>query len=348
MIRSLSIWLCCFSCITAEVVTLVDPYSPVPEDKTVVWSPIFQATWEAMNSKLGGKPKRIEPPNEFMARLDRFKWKKQAVMPESGWGVWAGEATSSFLKQVNEEAKKIGGEKPFRLSEAEGPGTIACFGLLNRNVEFEKEFYRSSKLALKFGQKKESVKFFGAKHDVVEGYGTSVKVIASRPVTGSHVLEISCKATDEKVILYLPSEPQDFATAIKWINFWRKNWKPGDTGKFDHGYLHEGDDVRIPYISLEAEADLSTILQSKRFYGKPGDPWTVRRAEQRTHFELFEKGASIRAEVSIEIDPFSEAPRLVPRNFFYDRPFFVFLWRDNAAWPYFGAWMGDTSALQAF
>jgi len=48
-------------------------------------------------------------------------------------------------------------------------------------------------------------------------------------------------------------------------------------------------------------------------------------------------------------DPFAEPqPRGHPRQFIYDHPFFVFLWRDGAAWPYFGAWIGDASALKAF
>jgi hypothetical protein len=38
----------------------------------------------------------------------------------------------------------------------------------------------------------------------------------------------------------------------------------------------------------------------------------------------------------------------VPRRFLYDRPFFVFLWREGAEWPYFGAWIGDESSLEPF
>jgi hypothetical protein len=69
-----------------------------------------------------------------------------------------------------------------------------------------------------------------------------------------------------------------------------------------------------------------------------------------TRFELFEKGASVRVEASIEEDPFGgySGPTTVPRRFIYDRPFFVFLWRDGAEWPYFGVWIGDATALQKF
>jgi hypothetical protein len=73
------------------------------------------------------------------------------------------------------------------------------------------------------------------------------------------------------------------------------------------------------------------------------------RAEQKTKFALSEKGAEARVEVSIEAGPFGPAPEpppVTPRKFIYDRPFFIFLWRDKAEWPYIGVWVGDTTALQ--
>jgi beta-galactosidase/beta-glucuronidase len=114
--------------------------------------------------------------------------------------------------------------------------------------------------------------------------------------------------------------------------------------------LHEGDVVQVPYLSLDVTEDMAGRLRGWRFYGGEGDPWTIRRAEQVTKFELFEKGARVRVETSIESDPFAGdiGPTPVPRRFIYDRPFFVFLWRDGAEWPYFGAWIGDASALREF
>jgi hypothetical protein len=110
--------------------------------------------------------------------------------------------------------------------------------------------------------------------------------------------------------------------------------------------LRSSDEIRIPYIDLESNADLVSKLGGTRHYGKT--PWTIIRAEQLTRFHLHEKGARVHAEVSLaasfgDVDPFSES-----RRFIYDRPFFVFLWRDGAEWPYFGAWIGDVTALKAF
>lgn len=242
------------------------------------------------------------------------------------------------------------GEEPFKLSGEQILGTIACFGLLDREVEFEKPFYRSAKAPLEFGLGKIPVRFFGTDGDNAESFGESVEVLSYRPVDGSFALEVSCKGTDEKVILYRPAKAQDFATACRWVGQWRKDFdvKAALPGNWDERLLHEGDEVRVPYVSLDATADFAGALQGGRFYGKPGDPWAIRIAKQKTKFELHEKGARVRVETSIEADPFSEEPRNVPRRFIYDRPFFVFLWREKAEWPYLGVWVGDASALRKF
>lgn len=334
----------------AEVVTLPDPYSEIPKHGSVVWSPLFQATWDAMNTHFGGKPEKIDPQNDLMSRLDSFRWEPENVMPEAGWKTWAGVATDEFLKKVNAEAAHLtGGNNPlFDLSEERDPDTIASFGLLDREVEFLKPLHRSVRVPMEFGVGKSSVHFFGTKGEQAAAYGEAIKVLAYRPVDGSHALEISCKEGDDKVILYLPAKSQNFASACQWIREWRQSWRPGSHGAWDHGHLHRGDELRIPYVSLNTVAEFSEQLNSRCHYQTSGDPWTIRRAEQRTQFELFEKGARVRLLASIELDPFAGPPPTIPRRFIYDRPFFVFLWRDQAHWPYLAVRVGDASILHKF
>lgn len=340
--------------IHGEILTLAHPDEPLPEKNTVIWSPLFQATWDKLNSELGGKPDKIEPPNALMEKLDSFRWNAEDIMPNGSWKTWSGPATSDFLKQVNREATAITKEPhgPFKLM-AENPGSRAAFGLLDREVEFQKEFIRSRSAALKFrlGEGEVPVNFFGARYEMIEEIQDTIRILAFRPVDKSHAIQIRCKQADDTVILYLPATPQTFATACSWLRTWREQYKLDSerTGAWNDPLLHYGDDVRIPYVDLESNADLTPKLDSDRIYENL--PWKINRAEQLTRFKLHEKGARVRAEVSIEAEPFGDEPTpspVIPRKFIYDRPFFVFLWRDNAEWPYFGAWMGDSSALKPF
>lgn len=338
------------SAVHADVVMLAHPGEALPEKSTVVWSPLFQATWDKLNSELGGKPKKVEPPNALMAILDSFKWDADKVMPDSSWKTWNGPVTADFLKQVNAEAATITREKegPFRLA-TEDPDNRAAFGLLDRVVTFQKAFVRSRKAPMDFqanGQKT-AVQFFGARDEMIGPMAESIRVLAYRPVDGSHAVQIGCKEADDTVILYFPAEPQDFATACSWLRTWRSQYKPdiNQAGAWNDPWLHIGDEIRIPYLDLESTADLASKLGGVRQHGNK--PWTITRAEQFIRFQLHEKGARVRGEASIGADPFANPPG-TPRKFIYDRPFFVFLWRDKAEWPYFGAWIGDSSALKAF
>jgi hypothetical protein len=286
-----------------------------------------------------------------MAELDSFKWQPDQVMPSGSWKTWSGPATQDFLKQVNREAATITKEAqgPFTLMQ-ENPANRAAFGLLDREVVFTREFFRSRKAQLNFrtnGEEK-PVSFFGVRGETSGEMGACVRVLAYRPIDHSHAIQIQCKEADDTVILYLPPKPQDFTTACAWLRTWRKQSNPDNnrTNEWDDPILHRSDAISIPYIELESNADLTSRLTGLRYHGNT--PWLITRAEQFTRLELHEKGARVRAEVSIEAEPFAGPPPVFPRQFIYDRPFFVFLWRDGAEWPYFGAWIGDDSALQKF
>jgi hypothetical protein len=342
------------SAVHAEVVTLAHPGEALPEKSTVIWSPLFQATWDTLNAELGGKPKKVEPPNALMAKLDSFKWDAGKVLPDGSWKSWSGPATADFLKRVNQEAAALTKEKdgPFKLA-TEHPDHRAAFGLLDRTVAFRKAFARCHKAPMDFqlnGQKT-AVRFFGAQEEMIGGMSDSIRVLAYRPVDRSHAIQIRCKEADDTVILYLPAKPQDFTTACAWLRTWRSPSKSDAASamQWNDPSLHRGDEIRIPYVDLESTSDLTSKLGGIRFHGNK--PWEIARAEQFTRFQLHEKGARVRVEVSIAAaDPFGDPFTVTtfPRKFIYDRPFFVFLWRDKAEWPYFGAWIGDTSALKAF
>jgi hypothetical protein len=290
----------------------------------------------------------------LMERLDHFQWNPESVMPEGGWKVWGGRATPEFVKQVNDEARQMFGEADFKVVDPvlhPNPKliSVACFGLLQREVEFVVPFHRSLRLPLRFGKERQPVRFFGSMGEQSERYGKNVKVLAFRPVDRSFALEIACKDTADKVILYRPAERQDFSKACEWIKQWRADHDSESSlpGSWEDRRLHWNDELRIPYVSFATVADMKDQLKGDRYYEGSPVPWFISRAEQKTKFELHEKGARLRVSNSTQMDPFAGPPPTVPRKFIFDRPFFVFLWRDKAEWPYLGVWVGDVSALES-
>lgn len=335
----------------ADIVALPHPGEKLSATSTVIWSPLFQAAWDKMNARFEGPPVRLDPPNQMMTALDSFGWEPNEVMPEGSWKTWCAPATRDFLNQVNREALAITKEAdgPFSLNK-ESDKSPAFFGLLAREVAFHHPFYRSMKFPMNFmvNQVSHPVQFFGVLGELSADYRNSVRVLTWRPTDGSHAIQIRSKQADESVILYLPPADQDFSTACRWIRTWRMPVEPASNsfGAEDDPFLHGEDQVQIPCLSLESKTNFVAQLGGLRYYRKSMVPWTISRAEQVTRFQLDEKGARVNVMASGQADPFA-AP-LVSRKFLYNRPFFVFLWRDKAEWPYFGAWIGDESALKPF
>lgn len=341
-------WLACIA--SGQVLSLMHPAEPMPEKRTVIWSPTFQAAWDALNKDLGGKPEKVVPPNKMMNMLDEFVWDAEATMPKGAWKAWAGPASQAFVDEVNRQAAEItmNDQKAFHIAQ-ESPDSRVAFALLSRRVTFKKAFVRAKNDALDFqaGGKSHAVAYFGLPRTSAGTRGSCVRVLAYRPAERSHAIQIECRENDDTVVLYQPAKQLDFLTACAWIRTWRKEppHKENLAGQWNDPRIHDMDDVRIPYLKIDVVTDFTSKLASFRYYNNV--PWGIVRAEQISSFRLHEKGAAVEVRASIGADPFGgvERPVLVPRRFHYDRPFFVFLWRSDAEWPYFGAWIGDSTTL---
>jgi len=333
----------------AEIVAVAHPGENLAHDQIVVWSPLFQAAWDDLHRGLGA-PVKIDPPNALMDRLDHFTWKADAVMPRDHWKVWAGDATKDLIDKANAEAARMTGEKkgPFQIEPR--PNARIALGLLDRDLVFKKPLHRSVDAPLVFHSAvgtKPKVRFFGTRRKASGGYGGVVRVLAYQ--AGSHALQIASDA-DDSAVLYLPEKPVSFIESCAKLREWRSMKLAGAYGSAQDPALHEKDDVRIPVLKLANTTDFVPLLGSERYF-ENGGPWKLYKAEQRLKFQLTEKGAKLRVEVATGIDAFGEPPPpppMTPRFFHYDRPFFVFLWRDGAEWPYFGAWIGNGTPMEAY
>lgn len=344
--------LACVAALRAEVRGVSHPEEEFPGDATVVWTPVFQAGWDAMNRQLGGTPRKCS--NRLAAKLDRFEWQAAEVLPEGRWRAWSGPATAEFFGRVDREAAEfLGGEAgPFQPVEGR-PGGVAFYALLDAELAFWRPFHRSRKVAMAFhgaGGETRRVHFWGVRGEESADFNDSVRVLGWRPSLGCHAVQLRCLGgTDETLVLFRPPEPQDFATACRWVRTWRRAWRPRpeQANRAGDPALHAHDTLRVPYLVLQAEADFKDRLQGLREYAGR-DEFVLSAARQRVDFELHERGARARVAAEGGADPFGAPPQGFPRDFSYDRPFFVFLWRDQAEWPYFGAWIGDAAAMHAW
>ena len=67
--------------VVAETKAVLTTDTQPNESTTLVWSPLFQASWDKLNSSFNGKLVKVEPENKVMETLDHFKWKEKAILP---------------------------------------------------------------------------------------------------------------------------------------------------------------------------------------------------------------------------------------------------------------------------
>lgn len=341
--------------VIADPLAILDVHEAPKPGVTVVWSPLFQASWDQLNAEHGGKPTKVVPPNALVDFLDNFTWNTDAVMPDGGYAVFAGPATPDFINATSQSVRERF-KVELEVQPVASKNALAVIGIMIRNLSFERRFFRAEKAALPFSDttgKVHQVQFFGTAGIHSDGYGDAVEVVEYFKGGESFLLRMATNQKNEDLVVFRPGEPLSIAHAVTRVKAALKNAVKGQDGALNDGRLHKNDIVKIPFLTMDAETNFARQLQGARSYAGEKDPWEITSATQITKLDLSEEGARIRVETEISDMPFGVEPesvkvRYVPRHFICDVPFFVFAWRKDAEWPYFASWIDSGAALKTF
>jgi hypothetical protein len=318
------------------------PDVPCNPGEVRIWTAAMQlAADRIVGSKSGRTLERVSPPNPNLDAVAKFQWDETAVLPETGWFVEAGPATEALAARATEKWRMLAGPKApaFRVV---GSGEAAFAGI-KRDFVFRRAFARAGELKLPWGKEKTPVSFFGTCEERSERH-SEVRVLMYQPAERAYALQFPAKEGDDTLVLYLPSETATLKAAMEDVRKWRSEW-PRESGgpNAQDPRLHARDDLRVPVIDLTCEGDLGMQFAGSIYFKGERVPWKIVQAKSSMQLNVDEKGVKFAATATMEAAPFSEAPKKVvphPRWFWFDRPFFLFLWRDGAEWPYTGVWFG--------
>lgn len=351
MIRSLLLLPLLAGCLRAEVGIVPHPGVDCSSGKSVIWSGAMQAAFDRMlGAKSPMKLERVEPPNPLVTRMAGFSWKENSVLPKDGWFAVTGDASEKLADEANQKWQGLAGEgaKPFKyngFSESR-----AAYVGMKRDFVFRNVFSPSGSSRLTWGPDKVPVRFFGTTGEAADRYSASVRVLAYRPAERCIALQLLAKVGDDSLVLYQPAQGQLMIEAMRWVKTWSERWDAhdGDELGWDDKFLHRFDDLRVPEISLKGHVDFARDFIGTYWFKDTKTPYGVSQAVTDIKLEVDGTGVKFEATAAMEMGPFGSSTPVVspvPRKFWFDRPFFAFLWRDGAEWPYAAVWFGSADGL---
>lgn len=337
---------------SAEIVSVPHPDVMVAPGQTVVWTAAMQAAFDRLiGSKASMKFEKVTPDNSLMDRMRAFQWDESKTLPKDGWFALSGPATPELAEKATTAWRKMAGANEPAIKFSDADGNLAAVVGISRDFQFKKAFKPSTDTGLMWRGSPEPLKFFGIRSTEAGDYAANVRVLAWHPAKRMQALQLMAKEGDDTMVLYMPEEPQNMLEAVTWVQAWRDEWdkRKGDGLSWDDLRLHEEDDLRIPEIDLDAEASLADSFAGLIQFKGESIPYQVGRADTMTRLQVDATGVkfSSKAEMGMGFGGLPPTPQPRPRRFWFDKPFFLFLWRDGADLPYAGVWFGDTSSFKS-
>jgi hypothetical protein len=337
---------------SAEIVSVPHPDVMAAPGQTIVWTAALQAAFDRLiGPKASMKFEKVTPDNSLIDQMRAFRWDETKTLPKDGWFALSGPATPELATEATTAWRKMAGSNEPEIKFSDAPGTLAAVVGISRDFQFRKAFKPSTDTGLMWRGSPEPLKFFGIRSTEAGNYADAVRVLAWHPAKRIQALQLMPKEGDDTMILYMPEESQTMLEAVTWVHAWRKEWetRKGDGLSWDDPRLHVEDDLRIPEIDLDARASLAESFAGVIQFKGESVPYRVDRAVTMTRLQVDATGVKFSSKAEMEMQPFGDlppTPQPKPRRFWFDKPFFLFLWRDGADLPYAGVWFGDTSSFK--
>ncbi len=323
----------------AQIKAIIELDTPLTPGESQIWSPLFKATWDKLHEQVNQPILRVEPPNATIDYLEKFTLDLPSVMPTKRYETFGGPATAEFLDKT---LATIKGKYDIIINKGlftlNNKGRLAI-GAMHVKLDFPKVFYTSKKGTLDFtlsNGKIHKTPYFGTLGKHNEHFSSQVQIYAYDKKADTCVLEISTTREGEKLVFFKPQQALTLKKAITEVTKAREE-------KETFPSLGNKDKLKIPYISFDNYTDFSDLLQGEIFYENHSDSFSMRAAFQQTSFQLTEKGARIKVVASVSDIFGGSISQPKPRDFIFDRSFYVFAWKDGAKYPYFALWVDDAA-----
>lgn len=335
---------------SGDILVVPTDIDQITADST--WCPTFQLVWNDMKNEVVKQDVIFEPEQSKMAEnLNQETFKADMLSDDYYYKKW-GLKSLALKEEIERGIKQKFNEKSDilddfdwsekGLNDPNNPNLDIYFfySMLKREFSFEKEFEKLKNGTFGKETKTQNVKYFGIQKEKDARILSQVDVLFYNEADDEYAVSLKTKSGDE-VILYKSPKGNTFSEIYQ--NLTEKSEKYEGNRRFQ-----KVDELKVPYINIDRKENYPE-LTNKPFFTATGNQAMISQAVQTIQFELNEKGGKIKSEAAIEMKVNSIAPamdRPVPRYFYFDDTFALFLKEENKDTPYFGAVIGDIAKFQ--
>lgn len=306
---------------------------PTAQDR--VWVGSFQLAWNDFMDKIVFHPIRFREGTPIMVNELNKKAFTTSDISESSYYKYTGKVKKNTKKTIEKGIRKKFKENSDMLDKLElthRNDMYVIYSMLNKKFEFVKEFEKLGRYA--FGAEN-IAEYFGVNKYAPADLTSGIRVLFyNDPNDYAIVLNTTGK---DYVFLYKNSANKPFNQL--YIDMKKK--EKAYTGKTEFKTV---DELRIPNISFFEEASYEE-LSNKRVMGTN---LTISKALQTVKFNMDNKGVKLKSEAGLTAVTTSLLPpeELVPRLFYFDNTFVMFLKEKDKTKPYFALRVNDITKFQ--
>lgn len=304
-------------------------------DYNSIWIGTFNLAWnELIEQYIKEDIKFLEGNTELVNQLNLQTFKKGQISEEDYY-IKIGPTTNHLKKEILDDIKnKFGIEEAATLEKIDfenaSKQSFTIYSLLSKEFEFLAPFDRLDNS--KFGNSESIIKYFGINDASDEKLNNNVEILFYNNKS-DFCIKIKTKENEE-IILFRTDKNKSFAEYYAEIEEKKQNYEGNKE-------LNKNDKLKIPYIKVD------TIINYDELCGKfieCDDALYIQNALQNVKFTLNESGGKITSEASIKGEVNSLINE-VPRYFYYDNSFILFLKEENKEQPYMSLKVDNTDIL---
>ena len=338
-----------------------------------VWTPTFQLCWNELINLIGTpKIQYVDKTPNLADELNKTPFYKEDL-DESSYYISVSKMTQKHKKEIEkaiwekfQEKSDILDKFTFENVSDNKTNKWFIYSMLLKNFRFytpykelDSDYFNSDN--------KTKYKYFGftkthmdneAKEALEQGYTDSLFYINDE----DFALKLTDKDKNEEMILYITSSDASLETIYnevldksKYKNEYIKARAKEASQKYgNYTRIRFNNYYKIPFLHIDEQFNFDKELADKdikdKTYNATGYTWRILKTLQTVKFDMNNEGAKLKSEAAIAImenAAFHEPETIIDidNNYYFDRPFVIFLKETGKDKPYFAAKIKDGKYL---